>query len=427
MVLRTLLLSVLLVSAATAEVLLVTDVTIHTMGARGTIDNGSLLIEDGMVVAIGNDLEVPADAEVIAGDSRVITPGIFDPYSYLGIVEIDLVEQTVDGRQSGNRYTASFDVAPAVNPRSTLIPINRIEGITHAMVAPTPAYAEANLISGLGALISLGGIDDFMVKEGAALFVQLGEGGAGSTYGSRAAAVLALREALEDARDFDKHRTEYEQGRRRTYSVGRYDLEALQWVLDRDIPMVITANRASDIEQVLDLAEQEDLWIIVNGGAEAWMVAERLEAAHVPVILDPTRNLPEAFESLNATLESAARLHEAGVKIAFSTSDSHNSRNLRQLAGNAVANGLPWIEALRAITATPASLYAAFDGIGTLGVDQPANLVIWSGDPLEVTTHAERVFIDGRAISMHSRQTLLRDRYLDSDNDMPPAYRKPAP
>ncbi|MDH3769121.1 MAG: amidohydrolase family protein, partial [Gammaproteobacteria bacterium] len=402
---------------------MIKNVTIHTLGPLGTITNGAVLIEDGIIGGFGIDVEVPANTRVIITEAGVVTPGIYDPYSYLGIEEINLVEETVDGRQSGSRFTASFDVVPAINPRSTLLPISRIEGITHAMAAPQPEWSDAHLISGLGAVINLGGTDDYLVKGGAALFVQLGEGGAASVHGSRSAAVLALREALEDARDYDRHRNAYDEGRRRDYSVGRYDLEALQGVLNREIPIVVSVNRASDIELVLELAEQEDLWLIVNGGAEAWMVADRLDAAGVAVILDPTRNLPEHFESLNATLQSAARLHEAGVKIAFSISDSHNSRNLRQLAGNAVANGLPWIEGLRAITATPASLYGPEDGIGVLQIGRPANLVVWSGDPLEVTTYPSHVFIDGESMSMQSRQTLLRDRYMELDDDTPPAYR----
>ncbi len=413
-----------LVTAAGAETIVITDVTIHTLGRHGTIESGSLLIEDGVLSAIGDDVEIPVGAELISGGGRVVTPGIVDSYSYLGIREIGGVEQTVDDRQTGDRFTAAFDVSPAINPRSTLIPINRVEGVTHAMAAPRPAYGEANLVSGLGTLMHLGGDKDFRVRERAALFVRLGEGGAGSTHGSRAAAMLALREAIEDARDYDRHRGAYAEGRRRDYSVGRMDLEALQWVLDREIPLVVTANRASDIETVLELAEQEDLWLVILGGAEAWMLADRLEKANVAVILNPIANLPERFESLNATLASAARLHEAGVEIAFSINDSHNARNLRQLAGNAVANGLPWIEALRAITAAPGRIYG-IDDLGVLEAGQPANLVVWSGDPLEVTTAAERVIIDGRAVPMRSRQTLLRDRYLDLDDPRPPAYRGP--
>lgn len=407
--------------AAQAQTIAIVDVEIHTLGPLGTIDKGVVIIEDGVIVALGEELNLPEGAQRIDGTGKVVTPGLFDAQSYLGISEIDLVEESVDAQQRGTRYTAAFDVAAAINPRSTLIPVNRIEGVTHAMVAPQPAWEGANLISGLGAVIHLGGVDDYLVQPRAALFAHLGETGAALTDGSRAAALLALREALEDARDFDNHRGAYEDRRRRDYSIGRYDLEALQAVLERDIPLVVTVNRASDVERLLELAAEERIDVIVHGGAEAWLVADALAAAGVPVILDPTRNLPEAFESLNASLGNAVKLHEAGVRVAFTLSDSHNSRNIRQLAGNAVANGMPWEQALRAITVEPARLYGVAN-VGVLEVGNPASLVLWDGDPLEVTSAAVQVFIAGVAMPMRSRQTLLRDRYRILDPQLPHAY-----
>lgn len=419
-----LLLLLALATTAAAQTVAIVGATIHTLGPLGTIDAGVVLIEDGVIVALGDELAIPEDAQRIDGSGQVVTPGLFDAHTYLGLTEIDLVEESVDAQQRGSRYTAAFDVTAAINPRSTLIPVNRIEGVTHAMVAPRPAWEEANLISGLGAVIHLGGAQDYVVRPRAALFAQLGETGAHLTDGSRAAALLALREALEDARDYDRHRGAYEDRRRREYSIGRYDLEALQAVLERDIPLVVRVNRASDIERLLDLAARERIEVVVDGGAEAWLVADRLAAAGVAVILDPTRNLPESFSALNASLASAARLHAAGVRVAFTLSDSHNSRNIRQLAGNAVANGLPWEQALRAITVEPARIYGVADA-GALEVGNPASLVLWDGDPLEVTTFATQVFIAGRAVSMHSRQTLLRDRYRRLDPDLPHAYQNP--
>ena len=414
----------LLATSLQAESLALTGARIHTLGALGDIESGTVLIEDGVITAIGAAVDVPDGVEIVSLQGKVITPGLFDPVSYLGIEEISLVEESVDGRQRGTRYTAAFDVAPAINPRSTLIPINRIEGVTRTLVAPAPAYEGASLISGLGAVIHLGSAEDYLVKPQAALFAHIGEAGARLTQGSRVTAMLALREALEDARDFDRNRNAYEERRRRDYGLSRYDLEAMQAVLDRDIPLVVQANRASDIEQLLGMAMDERIEVIVYGGAESWMVADELAAADVAVIIDPTRNLPGAFETLNASLETATRLHDAGVTVAFSLSDSHNARNIRQLAGNAVAHGLPWHQALRAITVVPAGLYGDTDS-GALEVGKRAELVVWSGDPLEVTTAAERVLIDGRQIPMRSRQTLLRDRYLELDPELPHAYSKP--
>ncbi|NND59158.1 MAG: amidohydrolase family protein [Gammaproteobacteria bacterium] len=413
--------ALLLSGPVAAETIAITGATIHTLGDIGTIEDGTIVIDDGVITAIGAAVEIPTDARTISARNSVVTPGLFDPISYLGIVEISLVDNTVDHRQHGTRYSAAFDVAPAINPRSTLIPINRIEGVTRAMVAPAPASDGGSLISGLGAIMNLSGRDNYVEQPRAALFVHLGERGAGLSGGSRAAALLSLREALEDARDYANNRGAYDSGRRRDYALSRYDLEALQPVLDGEIPMVVTVNRASDIEQVLQLAEDERIDVVIRGGAEAWLVADQLAEAGVPVITDPTRNLPSAFESLNASLESAARLDAAGVTVAFSISESHNARNLRQLAGNAVANGMDYEAALRAVTVTAADIFASRGG-GPLEVGQRAELVVWDGDPLEVTSFADAVYIDGQEIPMRSRQTLLRDRYLELDTEWPHAY-----
>jgi imidazolonepropionase-like amidohydrolase len=208
------------------------------------------------------------------------------------------------------------------------------------------------------------------------------------------------------------------------------DLAAFDPVLKREIPLVVSVNRASDIEAALALARDFDLSLVVSGGAEGWMVAGDLARARVSVILDPLEDLPSAFESLGATLENAARLAKAGVVIAFETGDSHNARNMTQLAGNAVAFGLPYEDALKAIMLNPARIYGMADRTGTLEPGKDGNVVVWGGDPLEVTSVAEQVFIDGRKIPMVSRQTLLRDRYLSymrGDRRLPPEYLTPAP
>ncbi|MBT8131412.1 MAG: amidohydrolase, partial [Gammaproteobacteria bacterium] len=172
---------------------MIQNATVHTLGAQGTLQNTAVLIEDGIIVGFGDDLELPTDARYIDAAGGVITPGVFDPYSRLGVTEVDAVDGTVDGKQGGSRFTASFDVASAINPRSTLLPISRIEGITHAMVTAWPGK-NANLMSGLGAVIHLGGADSYLVKRAAALFVQLGEKGGELAGQSRAAAMLGLRE-----------------------------------------------------------------------------------------------------------------------------------------------------------------------------------------------------------------------------------------
>lgn len=419
----------LLAPAAQAETVAIVGGRLHTLGEAGKIDNGTLLMRDGHIVAAGRDVPVPEDARRIEAAGKVITPGLFDAHSYIGIIEISLVAETNDSAQIGNHFAAAFDVADAVNPRSSLIPVNRIEGVTRvasapvSVIPPPGTFARGQMISGRGAVIHLGSGDDYLVRRGAAIFAELGEHGALLAGGSRAAALTRLSEALEDAKDFARNRESFESNERRAYAIGRLDLEALQDVLDKDVPLVLHVNRASDISAALRLAGRHDIEIVVRGGAEAWLVAAELAAARVPVVLNPLDNLPARFETLAATLENAARLHRAGVMVAFASGDSHNARNLKQAAGNAVAHGMPHEAALAALTINPARIYGIEDSFGTLEAGKDADVVIWSGDPLELATFAEQVFIRGIAVPMVSRATLLRDRYLDLDAELPAAYR----
>jgi imidazolonepropionase-like amidohydrolase len=186
--------------------------------------------------------------------------------------------------------------------------------------------------------------------------------------------------------------------------------------------VVFTADRASDILQVLAFAAEHGVDAVIRGGAEAWMVADELAGAGVPVVLNPLVNLPSNFDQIGARLDNAALLHAAGVTVAFSGQATHNARKQRQAAGNAVANGLPWDAALAAITSNPASIFGLEGGYGSIETGGPADLVIWSGDPLEVTTWADTVIIAGRQIPATSRQSLLRERYLPERPGKPRAY-----
>jgi imidazolonepropionase-like amidohydrolase len=201
---------------------------------------------------------------------------------------------------------------------------------------------------------------------------------------------------------------------------------ALQALLDGTTPLLVRAHRARDISTALDLAAEYELDLIVLGGAEAWMVADDLAAADAGVILDSLANLPSTFDQLNARLDAASLLSEAGVRFAIGgdgASQNHNARNITQAAGIAVANGLAWDQALRALTLSTAEMFGVADRIGSLEAGKRANLVIWNDDPLELTSYPEQVYIGGEAVPMESRQTLLRDRYLKTEVDRPPAFR----
>lgn len=414
------LLALTLAGPAFAETFAITNGVVHTLGAEGVIKQGTVVIEDGRIIAVGADVAVPEGAEVIDAKGKVVTPGFMDPASYLGIIEVGAEDSTTDASTLSDRYTAAHSVASAVNPRSTLIPVNRIEGVTRAVTRPYPGVS---IFAGRSAVISLGSVDDYVLDRAAAMHVTLGSYGAALTGGSRGAAMVKLREALEDARDFGRNQRAFESASRYTYALSRPDLEALQPVLAGQLPLVVDVERASDIEAALRLADDFDLKLIVQGGAEAWLVADKLANANVPVILDPLQNLPSSFEQIASTFQNAAVLHSAGVLIAFSQGESHNARNAKQAAGVAVANGLPWNAALEALTVNPAKIFGVAN-YGRLEAGMDADIVIWDGDPLETTTFADQVFIQGRKIPMESRQTLLRDRYMESEA-RPQAYDKP--
>lgn len=414
----------LLALAAQAEVVALTGATVHTMGPAGTIENGTVVIENGRIRAVGKDVAVPSGARRIDARGKVVTPGLFDSISRIGLVEVSAVEGTTDSAIQHDRYTAAFNVADGLNPRSTLIPINRaLGGLTRTLVMPQNGRT---LIAGQGILIHLGTEqDDYLLRSPAAMLAIVGEGGAQRTGGARGAAMLRLREVFQDALDYAKNRTAFESGDRREYSLSRLDLEALQPVVRGEMPLVVAVERASDIEALLRLAKEYRLKLVLADAVEAWVVADQLAAAKVPVLINALNNLPASFERLGATLENAARLQKAGVTFAFMTGDAHTAYNLRQAAGNAVAYGLPWDAALAAMTRVPARIWGIDDRYGTLEPGKDADVVVWDGDPLDVTSAAEHVFIRGVEVPMETRQMKLRDRYKDVGSGLPPAYRKP--
>ena len=433
---KTLIRSVLLATAllfahtAVAQSIAITGATVHTAGPAGTVENATIVITDGDVTAVGSDVSAPDGFREIDASGKIITPGLITPFGQIGLVEVNAEENTVDFIQRGDQFSASFDPADAYNPRSSLVATNRIEGITHAVIAPLPREPDvlgnqSRVFSGLASVVSLTD-EDYIVERGAAFVANLGETGGQIAAGSRGAAFMILRAALDDARDYARNVQAYEQGSRRRYSLSRSDLVALQALLDGSKPLLVRVHRASDIATAIGLAAEYDLDLIVLGGVEAWMVADELAAAGASVILDSLANLPGSFDQLNARLDAASVLSQAGVRFAIGgdgASQNHNARNITQAAGIAVANGLSWDEALRALTLAPAEMYGVADRIGSLEAGKRADLVIWNDDPLELASYPEQVYIGGEAIPMESRQTLLRDRYLKAGSGKPPAYR----
>ena len=390
-------------------VLALTNARILTVSGP-VIERGTILIAAGKIAAVGADVRVPAGATVIDAANKIITPGWIESSTNIGIVEIGLsAEGTADQNTTDKDLSAAFNVVDAFNPLSTVIPVTRVEGITRALVAPG---GTGNVILGQAAVFDLAGeqVPGSVTRAPAAMFAALGEAGAALAGGSRASAMLRLREALQDAIDFNLHRAAWNAAQRRKYARGRLDLEALRPVLRGEIPLAIQANRASDMLAAIRLAEEFKLRLVLLGAAEGWTIADELAKRKIPVVVKPLTNIP-SFDAIAASLENAARLQKAGVTLVLSSFDTHNARNLRQEAGNAVSYGLDRDDALKAVTLTPARTWGIADRAGSLEVGKDADLVVWSGDPFELTTAAERVFIRGREMPRETRQKALFERY----------------
>ena len=374
------------------------------------IDRGTVLIRAGKIAAVGADVQAPAGARVIDATGKIVTPGWIESATQIGIVEIPSGAEGSDDQASTDKdLSAAFNVVDSFNGDSTVIPVTRVEGITRAVVMPA---GTGHAILGQGALFDLSGaqVPASVVKAPVAMFANLGEAGAASEGGSRASAMLRLREALQDALDFMRNRAAWNTAQRRPYGRGRLDLEALGPVVRGELPLAINANRASDLLAAIRLADEFHLKLILMGAAEGWRVADELAARKVPVVVKPLTDIP-SFDALGATLENPARLSKAGVTLVLSSFDTHNARNLRQEAGNAISNGLDRDAALRAVTLEPARVWGVADRVGSLEVGQDADLVVWSGDPFELTTGAEHVFISGREMSRDTRQKQLFEKY----------------
>lgn len=404
---------------AVADKLILSNARIE-VGDGTVIDGGSILIEDGKITRVeATTITNVAGAATIDLHGKLITPGLIAADTSIGVVEISAEHSTHDDARadtnsstsaSTNSIKAGYDPAPAVNADSSLIAIEAIEGVTTAAVAP-----QGGLISGQVAWIDLlaGDHANIVAASGVAVAANFGHAYAGS----RAASLAQLREAFEDAKWYRDNQRNYERNQSRSLVAHPQDLRALWPVLDRTIPLVVRAHRASDLLALIELAESLSIRITIIGAAEGWKVANELAAAKVIVVIQPTENLPGSFETLGARLDNAKLLDEAGVTVAIAHFDTHNARNVTQEAGIAVANGLSHAAGLRAITLNVAKAYGMDGQYGTVAAGKVANLVVWDGsDPFELSTWAEQVWVRGHELDMRSRQTQLRDRYMDLDS-----------
>jgi len=406
-----------------AQTIAITGGTVYPVSGPA-ISTGTVLMRDGRIVAVGADVAIPADAQRVDASGKIVTPGIVNAATELSVVDIGAVAATRNVSARGREgIAAAFTVWDGLNPASVLIPPARSAGITSVVIAP-----RGGLLSGQAAVLHLvdGTAADMVMRSPVAMVGQIGSPQAANAQ-SRGELLLKLREVLEDARVYARRKAEYERAQTRQFAASRLDLEALAPVLDGREPLLLEVDRASDIESALKLARDYNLKLIISGAAEAWMVADKLAAARVPVLTGAMNNIPLSFSSLGTRQENAGLLRRAGVTVIIignaggGDEEAFNVRNVRFEAGNAVAYGMTREDALRAITLTPAEVFGVADRIGSLQPGKDADVVVWSGDPFEFATQPEHVFIRGREVRATTRQDLLEQRY----KTLPPNYRQP--
>ena len=411
-------------------ILLLTLLISQPLFAQDSLNGATLytgtgeVIEKAMIAldSNGNISKIGTD-NALAKNGKFITPGFIDAGTMLGLTEIWAV--------SGSNHTGAGDLdrdkdfiqsgylaADGFNPNAIAIPLTRTGGVTSVVVNPG-----GRVISGQSAWVDLGPDKKFSSKltdPSVAIHVSLNSRTARSVGGSTASVVLLLKEAFDDTKYLMQNKKDLDGTRAKKSSLSRQDVLGLQKALDKKIPVVFSVSRAVDIRTAIKLSKTYGFQLIVSGGEEAWMVADELAEAKVPVMLDPYMNLPSNFDKLGTRIDNAALLHKAKVDIMLSTFEAHNVRNLRFAAGNAVRAGLPYQAALTAITATPAKYFGAKQ-LGSLAAGKKGNFVIWSGDPFEPSSHVEAMFINGTKVSLDNRQEALFRKYrkLKRRGDIP--------
>ena len=408
-------------TSADAQTIAIVGGTVYPVSGP-KIEKGTVVIRDGKIVAVGANVAVPAGATRIDATGKWVTPGLFNASTALGLSEGNVPAQSGgynDARAKGEKgIAASFSAWMGMNPASTFIAQTRRDGVTTAVVWPGSGL----LVSGRAGVVDLAGesVAAMTVRGPVAMLAEIGGGSE-----SRAEVQGKLRELLADAKSFAARKAAYENGATRAFVASRAELEALQPVMSGKMPLAIDADRASDIRAAVALAQELAIKIVIVGGAEAWQVAKELAAAKVPVMVGAMNNIPTSFNTLGSRQENAAILRAAGVHVSLignagGGENNFNARNIRYEAGNAVAYGMSWDDALRAITLAPAETFGVADKVGSLVAGREGNVVVWSGDPFEFASQAEHVFIRGVENSGMTREEELTARYKTK----PPTYRE---
>ena len=398
------LLSLLISSFSLSEELLLKNAKVHTATDRGTLENTDILIRDGVIVRIGKNI-VSSRAEEKDLSGKTISPGLIAPQTQLGIVEIELIPETRDDRS--DIYSAGLSIDSAFNPSSTLIPYNLTGGITLSLTSPS----SSGLFSGLTSAFSLSGsLEESLISSNMAMSANISGG-----EDSMAAKIQLLEDSLSLSSFFqpkeclERYHNNSSLPDGVNYSCR--DLSALKKVVDKKIPLVVRANRASVILTLIDFAKTNNINLIISGAEEGWRVSRQLAEAEIPVILQPIDNIPNSFNELGSRLDNASMLYKSGVKILIGSHETHNAYLSRQGAGIAVSYGLPWEEALKGLTKNIVEVFK-IDKRGSIQPGYIADIVVWSGDPLEVTSFVEQVYLSGESVSTKNRSMRLKERYI---------------
>lgn len=401
-----------------AESILIQNVTIFD-GKTNNPYVGNVLIEDNKISRVSSS-NMRGD-KVIDATGKILTPGIIATDTDIGIVEIGALSVTRD--DSSDLYQIGFSIYDAFNPNSVLVPWNRSNGITSAMTLPQ------NTDSPIGGLGSFFVLDSNLQVSGIKDNVMIGRvGGSGSK--SRSETFAVIEDLLEFASSLNlKDMESYkdiadligDSPIAESMDLHPRDIKALYNLVNNDLPLIINANRASDLLKLIDLKLKYDLNLIIMGAQEAGLVADKIAKNNIPLIINPINNIPESFDELAANIELAAYLEKQGITLMFNAPRSHNFHLIRQGAGVAVANGMSYAGALRALTSTPVEVFNLGDR-GEIVAGKVADLIIWDADPLEPSSMPEKVFINGKDIDLTSRMTRLTDRYI-KNKDKPSIYR----
>ena len=404
---KRLLIGLLIAPSAFADSVLVTNANLMSMGPLGTQHGVSVLIEDDVITDIGTNITTAADT-VIDANGAIVTPALFAGATATGLVEVNAVRESADGSMSDtkdNTVQVGFDVRDAYSPLSSVVGVTRVEGFGYSLLMASGGQYS---VAGRGSLVDFdGGFESFNGSD--VLFVDVGGYAADKVGGSRAAHWMLLEGIMADLKRRSSER-EY---------LSQSGKEHLKDLIKNGV-FVFSANRAADIRKVISFSNEYRLNSVITGGREAWLLADELAAADIPVMVNGLDNLPSNFDALGSRLDNAALLHDAGVQVLFTSGETHNARKVRQGAGTAVAHGMPYEAAIEAMTTAPSRVFGG--RVRALEVGNRADMVIWSGDPLEVTSYATSVILKGEVTSMATRQSKLLERYLPEDAGLGRAY-----